>query len=213
MALPVAFRHHGVAIGIAKNSPPPCNAARLFPVDPWPTTTPELPRLPRPAIVFGGLPCERMASAVSAQRDVVYVAVVADPEEARGKEQWVDSLVVEPRHHEEICEAGTRALERKRLEYRPRAVVGERIFAWRGEVAELSQLEARIMRRLLRSAGSVVPKEELAYELWGVRGCDPGRAVDTHIYRIRRRIAHMRGVAIETARQRGFRLVLEHPGA
>lgn len=210
MKLP-APSHVGVAIGVAQNSPPPPATAGLFRVRLHPTTSDVLADLPRPAIVFGGLPCERLASNVAAQKDIAYVLVTGPGGDEPGDEKcsWVDAIVRSPAHHHEICEAGERALREKQGQHEPRAITGENTFAWMGHTATLSTLESRLMRRLVQARGSVVSKEALAYDLWGNYLCDPGRAVDTHIYRMRKRIAPIPGAELETVRQRGFRLLLD----
>ncbi len=70
----------------------------------------------------------------------------------------------------------------------------------------LTESEARIVGRLLADAGKVVPRGELTRSLWGVVDPDPGRAIDTHVRRIRTKIAAVPGLSIATIRMRGFRL-------
>jgi DNA-binding response OmpR family regulator len=156
------------------------------------------------------MPCERMASAVSALPDVAYVLISNDAEAGSADEydEWVDAIVRSPAHHHEICEAGERALLRKAGRPAPRAIAGAHTFAWMGYTAELSSLESRLMRRLVHARGAVVSKEALAYDLWGTYMCDPGRAIDAHVYRIRKGIEGIPGVELVTVRKRGFRLLL-----
>ncbi|MDZ7728053.1 MAG: helix-turn-helix domain-containing protein [Dehalococcoidia bacterium] len=201
--------HAGIAIGVPRNSPPPEDVRRLFQVRLHEITTPELDALPRPALVVGSMPCERLASAVAAADDLAYVLVGGAGGDAPQHEGWVDGVVPEPRHHHDICDLGTHILERKQVQHVPHPIVSDTAFAWRGQVAELSELEARLVRRMVLARGAVVEKQALAYELWGNYFCDPGRAVDTHIYRIRKRLANISGVTIVTQRQRGFRMIIE----
>jgi DNA-binding response OmpR family regulator len=70
----------------------------------------------------------------------------------------------------------------------------------------LTESELRIVQRLLADAGKVVPRTELARSLWGVADPDSGRAIDTHVRRIRSKIAKVPGLSITTIRMRGFRL-------
>lgn len=201
-----------LAIATCRNSPPPASLLPLLPKPALRLTSVELDRLPRPGVVFGSMPCERFASKVSALADVAYVLLADEaPDPDLDLEQWVDDVVVDPSSPDELAAAGLRALERKRESHEPKPVISDTTFAWCGQLAEISMLEARILRRLVRARGAVVGKHDLAAELWGNYFCDPGRAVDTHIYRIRRRLQHVRGVTVETARQRGFRLLLELP--
>lgn len=203
--------YKGIFLGLAYNSPPPPRTVRMIDLPMFPVSTPELPELPRPAMVVGSMPCERIASAVSAQYDVVYVAVLSDRREVAGAEYWVDDFLVRPEHDQEILEAGERALERKRNHHAPRPIVSNTTFAWYGQSVELSSVQARILQRLVQANGAVVPEQELAYLLWGQYMDDPGRAIEAHVYRLRKRLSELDGVRIDTIRQRGFRLTLTTP--
>lgn len=57
----------------------------------------------------------------------------------------------------------------------------------------------------------MVGERELAYHLWGQYIDDPGRAIEAHVYRIRKRLNALAGVRLETIRQRGFQLLLSEP--
>ncbi len=198
-----------VVIGYARNSPPPPAALEMFDGPLIGAATPDIPGLPRPVIIVGGIPCERIASACLSQFDVAYVAVVQGDQKPDDLEDWVDAVISDPRDSHDIREAGLYALKRKRGCH-AQPVVGQTTFAWRGASVDLPVLEARLVRRLAYARGAVVSKQDLAYDLWGAIDCDPGRAVDAHIYRIRKRLATIAGVEIETERQRGFRLTLDH---
>ena len=201
--------HNGVAIAVSRSSPPPEEVAQLFGGRLFPANTPDLESIPRPTIVFGAMPCERFASAVAADASLAYVLVGEDQSSLEGREEWVSGVVAEPEHHHDIVAVGTEALLRKKAEHTPYPIVSDVMFAWRGQTADLSELEAKIVRRLANARGGVVDKQALAYEIWGNYFCDPGRAVDTHVYRIRKRISHIEGVELVTERQRGFRLLLQ----
>jgi hypothetical protein len=71
----------------------------------------------------------------------------------------------------------------------------------------LSFHEAAVLRILLRGAGAPVPREAIAYALWG-RPCRPGsRAVDAHVAALRRKIARAAagaGPEILAVRGRGY---------
>jgi hypothetical protein len=200
-----------VFLGLAYNSPPPPSAVRLFDLPMLPVSTPQLPDLPRPAMVVGSKPCERIASAVSAQDDVVYVAVIYDPAEVVGSEHWVDDFIVRPSDYHDICQIGERALVRKRRCHAPKAIVSDIAFAWLGQSVELSPLQAKIVQLLVEANGTVVTEREMAYLLWGHYIDDPGRAIEAHIYRLRKRLNEMHGVHLQTIRQRGFQLLLSEP--
>lgn len=205
-----AIELNGLVIGFARNSPPPPAALEMFAGPLIPAATPDIPLLPRPAIVIGGIPSERFASACLSQSDIAYVAVLAESGRPDDLEEWVDAVIVDPRDSNDIREAGEVALQQKFHCTHARPVVGQTTFAWRGATVNLPPLEARLVRRLVYARGAVVSKQDLAYDLWGAIDCDPGRAVDAHIYRMRKRLSAIPGVEIATERQRGFRLKLDH---
>lgn len=67
----------------------------------------------------------------------------------------------------------------------------------------LSASEVLVLRRLMEAAGKPVPAEVLA-EALGHRDIER-RALEAHVYRLRRKLRVVPGVEIETIRQRGFR--------
>jgi hypothetical protein len=202
-------RHSGISVGICRNSPPPQRVRNLFLARIPDFTSPELQKLARPAIIVGSLPCELFASTVAAQHDVVYVMVTESlEEEPAGANEWVDGLLVTPGDAESIIAFGELILARKASSFRPRPIVSDCGIAWRGQLVSLSPLECRLMRRLATEAGSVVTRDILARDLWD-NVYAAGRSVDAHIYRMRRRLAALKGVRIETVHKRGFRLILE----
>jgi DNA-binding response OmpR family regulator len=76
----------------------------------------------------------------------------------------------------------------------------------------LTESELRIVGRLLEDAGKVVTRAELTQSLWGIQDPDTGRAIDTHVRRIRNKIDGVPGLSITTIRMRGFRLEVQvHP--
>lgn len=71
----------------------------------------------------------------------------------------------------------------------------------------LSVAEHRLLAALLARPGVARSRSEL----YAALGADDeeGRALDAHIYRLRRKLAGISAMRLETLRQRGFRVVLE----
>jgi hypothetical protein len=81
-----------------------------------------------------------------------------------------------------------------------------------GRSVALSLTEHRLLARLLARPGAPVTRAELELAI----GDAPtetdraaGRALDAHVYRLRRKLRAVPGIRLETLRQRGFSLVLE----
>jgi len=73
--------------------------------------------------------------------------------------------------------------------------------------------EASLLACLLNAGQRVVSRDELTRALWGVTMSDTGRAVDTHIHRLRKKLSQLSGVGIATIRSRGFRLEMSGSAA
>jgi DNA-binding winged helix-turn-helix (wHTH) protein/tetratricopeptide (TPR) repeat protein len=58
----------------------------------------------------------------------------------------------------------------------------------RGEVTQLTAIEAKLLRHLVRRAGEVVPREELLVEVWGYKPGVQSRTVDNTTIRLRQKI-------------------------
>jgi len=65
----------------------------------------------------------------------------------------------------------------------PHAVV-----APNGETLRLTPMEYRLLRTLASHPNEVVSREELAQQAWGYRHASQGRALDTHISRLRNKL-------------------------
>lgn len=77
-----------------------------------------------------------------------------------------------------------------------------------GTTVVLSRSEATVVRILLDSVGTVVPRETLARELWPDDDSPGPRAIDAIVYRLRRRLAGLH-LCIRSARSRGFVILLD----
>jgi DNA-binding response OmpR family regulator len=86
-------------------------------------------------------------------------------------------------------------------------LVGRELVVAERRVA-LTGSEAGLLACLLAAGPRVVSRAELTKALWGVQSHDTGRAVDTHIHRLRQKLAGIPGITIATIRRRGFRLDL-----
>jgi DNA-binding response OmpR family regulator len=77
-----------------------------------------------------------------------------------------------------------------------------------GPTVVLSRSEATLVRILLESTGTIVPRETLVRALWPDDDAPGPRAVDAIVYRLRRRLAGMH-LCIRSARSRGFVIFLD----
>jgi DNA-binding response OmpR family regulator len=73
----------------------------------------------------------------------------------------------------------------------------------------LTEIETHLLSMLLRTAGQAVPREDLLRNVWGYNQKVSTRTLETHIYRLRRKLEHGEGRAkiLETT-PGGYRLAL-----
>jgi len=64
---------------------------------------------------------------------------------------------------------------------------GQDLVAPKG-VVRLTHHESRVLRLLLRARGEPVPRDAIAYELWGNPQPARGRAIDAHVAALRRKV-------------------------
>ena len=76
-----------------------------------------------------------------------------------------------------------------------------------GELLELRNKEFDLLRRLAESVGHVLTRELLLEEVWGYEYFGGTRTVDVHVNQLRRKLGEGAGVAIETVRGVGYKLV------
>ena len=82
----------------------------------------------------------------------------------------------------------------------------------RGCSVPLSLTEHRLLARLLARPGAPVSRGDLELAIAGSPSAvdrAAGRALDAHVYRLRRKLRALPGIRLETLRQRGFALLLE----
>jgi DNA-binding response OmpR family regulator len=84
--------------------------------------------------------------------------------------------------------------------------LGDDGFEWRGQHVSLSAAELRLFARLLRARGATLSRWEMGEALGSLEAGASSRALDAHIYRIRRKLRDLPGMQLETVRQRGARL-------
>jgi DNA-binding response OmpR family regulator len=84
--------------------------------------------------------------------------------------------------------------------------ISGRIVSRGGETVPLTEVEFHILEVLLRSAGQVVPRQDLAMQALGRRLSFEDRSLDVHISNLRRKIGHRMGRAerIKTIRGVGY---------
>ncbi|MGC9318330.1 MAG: winged helix-turn-helix domain-containing protein [Armatimonadota bacterium] len=109
-----------------------------------------------------------------------------------------DDFIAPPPHPAEVV-ARVRALLRRLREYCgwPQSVIDlgdvrvdceRHEVTVRGESVELTPKEFDLMRELARSAGELVPREELLQSVWGYDESIRSRTLDVHIGRLRKKI-------------------------
>jgi len=78
-----------------------------------------------------------------------------------------------------------------------------------GAETVLTEIETHLLSMLLRTAGQAVPREDLLRDVWGYNSKVSTRTLETHIYRLRRKLEPGQGRAkiLETV-PGGYRLVL-----
>ncbi|MCF4167512.1 winged helix-turn-helix domain-containing protein [Zavarzinia compransoris] len=78
-----------------------------------------------------------------------------------------------------------------------------------GEV-RLTDKETQILARLAAAIGRVVPRETLLADVWGYGGAVATHTIETHVYRLRRKLARAvaGGAALIKAEGGGYRLAL-----
>ena len=164
--------------------------------------------LARPAVLVVGPACSDLLRLAASDSLLAAIAVVGTVD-AWSVDPQIDDVVTPRADLDELLMRGHRALARKRAgaEGPSMPQVDIEGARWRGVSVPLSSTEARIAARLLRDPGVVVPEAEL-------RSLDDSgipmtrRALDTHIYRLRRKLQPISCVAIQSVRQRGFRAVV-----
>lgn len=74
-----------------------------------------------------------------------------------------------------------------------------------GEEVAFTPMEYNLLVFFLRSAGRVVPREEVLNSVWGYTGCVKTRTADVHVMRLRQKL-RSRSAQRRSLRPRGGRL-------
>lgn len=77
-----------------------------------------------------------------------------------------------------------------------------------GEAVRLTDKETQILARLAAAIGRVVPRETLLAEVWGYGAAIATHTIETHVYRLRRKLARAAagGAGLILAEDGGYRL-------
>ncbi len=140
-----------------------------------------------------------------------------------GLELGADDYVVKPFASAEVI-ARIRAVLRRSPREPPakQLAAGEVIVdvgarrAWRaGHELALTRKEFDLLARLVRSAGSVVKREDLMSEVWDENWFGSTKTLDVHVAALRRKLGDDAGSPrhVETVRGVGFRFVAPEPAA
>lgn len=166
-------------------------------------------RAPTPSaggLVFLATPADDLDAAPC---DAVAIGVLEEPLAGPGDDRFAD-YVFPTATRQEIAFRASLRMDRGRIPVR--LVAGG--LDLEGSSVPLSALEQRIVERLIERPGAAVSRADLERVIAGSDRGAPveGRALDAHIYRLRRKLRDVTGVRIETLRQRGFALSLESTG-
>lgn len=137
-----------------------------------------------------------------------------DVDRVRGLESGADDYVLKPFHYEEL-RARIGAVLRRRGERRDGPCrVGEIVIdPARREVTvaerevRLSKKEFTLLRALAADPSRVFSKEELLQSVWGYRGLNHTRTLDSHASRLRRKLDPEHGRYVVNCWGVGYRLV------
>ena len=77
-----------------------------------------------------------------------------------------------------------------------------------GQVVELRQKEFRVLHMLLSNPGRIFTRANLMDEIWGWDSESDPRTVDTHVKRVREKLAGMEDFEIVTVRGLGYKAVI-----
>jgi two-component system, OmpR family, alkaline phosphatase synthesis response regulator PhoP len=148
-----------------------------------------------------GLTVCRTLRASGNNTPVLFLTARGDPaDRVRGLESGGDDYLAKPFHLEEFL-LRVRAILRRWDWYRSAAASAARLrfggnevdfrafrgHAWNGEVHELTEKEAMILKVLAEHSGQIVSREDLLERVWGYDVFPSTRTVDNFILRLRKR--------------------------
>jgi DNA-binding winged helix-turn-helix (wHTH) protein len=166
----------------------------------------ELAQEPLPLTIFARHYTHRFMHEALLMPNVALVEV-SSARNPRGFDPHVDMGLPVTASDAEIEQCAHVALDRKKERYDYLHGLG--MVSEHGSLI-LSHSERLLLNQLLCSRDSVVLKENLARALWGVavdNAMSTSRAIDTLVYRLRRKLTCIPDLDIETVRSRGFRLI------
>ncbi len=157
---------------------------------------------------------------------IIILSVASDVESrVRGLESGADDFLTKPFDTRELC-LRVAALRRRTapaqadlgvLALGDTTVDLDKRVARRGnELIDLTRTEVALLVMLARNAGSVVPRERLISDVLGYDESTPTRALETHIWRLRRKLGDGAGGEGRIRNHSGVGYVLEAsapPGA
>lgn len=152
---------------------------------------------------------------------LVLTARDAVEDRVRGLDAGADDYLVKPFAFEELL-ARVRALTRRGAPDEALLAAGDlaldrlaRTVTLRGETVDLTPREFELLEFLMRRAGRVVARDELAREVWKetARATPLDNVIDVHVARLRRKVDGGRVRHIQTVRGVGFVLRAEEGDA
>jgi two-component system phosphate regulon response regulator PhoB len=140
-----------------------------------------------------------------------------DYDRIQGLEAGADDYVVKPFNVRELV-LRVRALAKRARTARLAKASRPKVYTWRalevdvprhrvaidGAPLTLRPLEFKLLATLLSAPGTIFSRAELLQSVWGIEEESDSRTVDTHVRRLRERLADY-GTALETVHRFGYR--------
>jgi len=150
---------------------------------------------------------------------LMLTARTSDYDRIQGLEAGADDYVAKPFNERELV-VRVRALARRAADSHAarEASVRASVYRWRGievevnrhrvtldgEPVTLRPLEFKLLSTLLAAPGTLFSRGDLLRLVWGIEDDNDSRTVDTHVRRLRERVAPY-GAALETVHRLGYR--------
>jgi DNA-binding response OmpR family regulator len=136
-----------------------------------------------------------------------------------GFQAGADDYMTKPVEPEEMLMRVAALLRRAGVSSGPTVTVGGTVLnaetlqvSFKGRTVELRRMEYLLLQTLLSSPMKIFTRQMLMDEVWGYESESDPRTVDTHIKRLREKLAEADDFSIVTVRGLGYKAVLNRPG-
>jgi DNA-binding response OmpR family regulator len=209
--LPQYLREHGFAVEFAESADECLQSARSL--------APDLMILARNV---GHASCSVVCALLRSEKisaPIVIWSPASEDAAIAGLEAGANDFIAEPISPEVLlarCRAHFRAYADHReavlrigaFEFRPSA----RVLSAPDSQVHLTDMETRLLKRLHRAGGRRVSREELLLEIWGYHRLASSHTVETHVYRLRRKMESLTdGLCLLMTEDEGYSLDLAVP--